>query len=89
MKRDWNNKQTTIQIRQIVQHEDVCGITFTPEMLEHLNVAVGEDVQVVMTENDLIIRKILPPNYPDSDSENYYDILNESTAKYDTTVKDD
>ena len=48
VERDWNHEKMTIQIRQIVQMEDACGITFSTEMLAHLKVEVGEEVHVVV-----------------------------------------
>ncbi|WP_342513565.1 hypothetical protein MKY34_01865 [Sporosarcina sp. FSL K6-1522] len=87
MERNWKQSKTTIQIRQIVQIGDTYGITFTPEMLAHLNVSADENVQVVMTENDLVIRKVLPANYPDGDSDGFQDIVHEASATYGTTVK--
>ncbi|WP_342507346.1 hypothetical protein [Sporosarcina sp. FSL K6-2383] len=82
VERDWTRKNMTIQIRQIVQMEDACGITFSPEMLAHLKVEVGEEVQVVMTENDLIIRKVLPANYLDGDSDGLQDLVHEAEETY-------
>lgn len=82
VKRDWTHKNMTIQIRRIVQMEDACGITFSPEMSAHLKVDVGEEVQVVMMENDLIIRKILPTNYLDGDSDGLQDIVHEAGETY-------
>lgn len=82
MERDWNHEKMTIQIRQIVQMEDACGITFSTEMLAHLKVEVGEEVQVVMTESDLIIRKVLPTNYLDGDSDGLRDIVHEAEETY-------
>ncbi|MEK5036485.1 hypothetical protein [Sporosarcina sp. FSL K6-3457] len=82
MERDWTHKNMAIQIQQIVQIEDACGITFSPEMLAHLKVGIGEEVQVVMTENDLIIRKVLPTNYLDGDSDGLQDIVHEAKEMY-------
>ena len=89
MESDWYQKKTTIQIRQIVQIESSCAITFSPEMLAYLKVSAGEDVQVVMIDNDLVIRKIVPTNYLDDDSNSLQDILHEAEEKYKTTVEVD
>jgi len=82
VERDWTHKNMTIQIQQIVQIEDACGIIFSPEMLAHLKVEVGEEVQVVMRGNDLIIRKVLPTNYLDGDSDGMQDIVHEAGETY-------
>lgn len=82
VERDWNHKNMTIQIQRIVQMEDACGIIFSPEMSAHLKVEVGEEVQVVMTESDLIIRKVLPTNYLDGDSDGLRDIGHEAEETY-------
>lgn len=82
MERDWTHKNMTIQIRRIVQMKDTCGIAFSPEMLAHLKVEVGEEVQVVMREKDLIIRKVLPANYLDGDSDGSQDIVHEAEEMY-------
>lgn len=89
MERDWYQKKKTIQIRQIVQIESSCAITFSPEMLAHLKVSAGEDVQVVMIDNDLVIRKIVQTNYLDGDSTTLQDIVHEAEEKYKATVKVD
>lgn len=81
MERNWQQSKTTIQIRQIVQIEDTYGITFSPEMLAHLNVSAGENVQVVMTENDLVIRKVLPTTYLEGDPDGFQDIVHEANGK--------
>jgi len=82
VERDWNHKNMTIQIRQIVQMEDACGITFSPEMLAHLKVEIGEEVQVVMTGNDLIIRKVFLANSLDGDSDGMQDVVHEAEEMY-------
>ena len=89
MEHDWYQKKTIIQIRQIVQMGDSYAITFSPEMLAHLKVSAGENVQVVMIDNDLVIRKIVQTNDLDDDSTSLQNILHETGEKYKSTVKVD
>ncbi|MBE1553227.1 hypothetical protein [Sporosarcina limicola] len=85
MNNDWNPKEPTIQLQQIIQNGDAYAVTLSEEMLDHLKVIEGENVQVEMREHELVIRKIIPVDSSDGLSADYFQTLNEASENYDTT----
>lgn len=84
---DWERKEPNVQMQRIIKSGDTLGVTLSKEMLDYLKVVVGEDVQVEMKEQELVIRKIIPNEPPEGYSEDFFRSLNEKLEKYDTTLK--
>lgn len=76
------------QTRKVTQIGNSCGLTLSREMLDHLKVSKGDDVQVEMKAGELILRRIQHTVYPDGISEDFFDVLNETIEKYDATLKE-
>lgn len=85
-----NNDQDgpRFQTRKITQIGNSYGMTLSREMLDHLKITKGDDVQVEMKAGELILRKIQHTVYPDGISEDFFDVLNETIEKYDATLKE-
>lgn len=88
MKKNEEQVVSRIQTRKITQIGNSLGMTLSPEMLECLSVTKGEDIQVEMKEDELVIKKIKQVEYPAGISEDFFDVLNETVEKYDATLKE-
>jgi len=84
---DWKTKKPSIQVQKIIQVGETLCVPLSLEMLEHLQVENGENVEVEMKEHELLIRKIFPPNSEENYSEKFFQTLNEEVEKYGTTMK--
>lgn len=77
-----NAKGYPIQIQQIVQIGSSAGVTLSNELLEHLNLVVGENVQIEMKEHELIVRKLIPHEFTEIEDISRHDYLQETRERY-------
>ncbi|QUW23981.1 AbrB family transcriptional regulator [Sporosarcina sp. Marseille-Q4063] len=80
--------ETRTQSRRITQIGNSLGLTLSSEMLNYLKVSKGDDVQVEMRKDELVIKKIKAVEYPVGISEDFFDVLNETVEMYDATLKE-
>lgn len=83
-----NQDEQRFQTRKITQIGNSCGMTLSSEMLNHLKIKKGDEIQVEMEEGKLILKKIQHTKYPEGISDDFFDVLNETIEKYDVTIKE-
>lgn len=79
---------TTSTERKITKIGNSLGITLPANMLNSLNITLGEQVEIVVNNDSMIIRKSNKVKLPDNISKDFFNVLNETMREYDSTIKE-
>lgn len=55
---EWKGNAPKFSPQRIIRSHETFAVTLSEEMLDHLQVILGETVEVEMTDSELVIRKI-------------------------------
>lgn len=73
--------------RKVLKIGNSLGVTFSSEFLQKLDIHQGDEVQMELEDNQIVIKKSNKVNLPKGVSKDFFDVLNETLEEYNETIK--
>jgi len=73
--------------RKVLKIGNSLGVTFPMEFLQKLDIHQGDEIQMELENNQIVIKKSNKVNLPKGISKDFFDVLNETIEEYDETIK--
>lgn len=73
--------------RKVLKIGNSLGVTFPMEFLQKLDIHQGDEIQMELENNQIVIKKSNKVNLPNGISQDFFDVLNETLEAYDETIK--
>jgi len=73
--------------RKVLKIGNSLGVTFPMEFLQKLDIHQGDEIQMELENNQIVIKKSNKVNLPNGISQDFFDVLNETLEEYDETIK--
>ncbi|WP_041638478.1 AbrB/MazE/SpoVT family DNA-binding domain-containing protein [Anoxybacillus flavithermus] len=73
--------------RKVLKIGNSLGVTFPIEFLHKLDIHQGDEIQMELENNQIVIKKSNKVNLPKGISKDFFDVLNETLEEYDETIK--
>ncbi|ANB60455.1 putative addiction module antidote [Anoxybacillus voinovskiensis] len=73
--------------RKVLKIGNSLGVTFPIEFLQKLDIHQGDEIQMELENNQIVIKKSNKVNLPKGISKDFFDVLNETIEEYDETIK--
>ena len=73
--------------RKITKIGNSLGITFPADVLKQIEVSLGDQVNIELRNDEIVITKSKKVNLPKGISSDFFDVLNETITNYDTTLR--
>ncbi|CUA80003.1 MULTISPECIES: AbrB/MazE/SpoVT family DNA-binding domain-containing protein [Anoxybacillus] len=73
--------------RKVLKIGNSLGITFPSEFLQKLDIHQGDEIQMELEGNQIVIKKSNKVNLPKGISRDFFDVLDETLKEYDETIK--
>ncbi|WZX99887.1 AbrB family transcriptional regulator [Bacillus sp. FSL W7-1360] len=74
--------------RKVTKIGSSIGMTFPPDVLEHLNIAPGDHISIEkQSDGTVVLRKSEKIQRPTGLSADFFDVLQKTVAEYDETIK--
>jgi antitoxin MazE len=73
--------------RKVLKIGNSLGVTFPVEFLNRLGIHQGDEIQMELEGDQIVIKKSKKVDLPKGISEDFFEILNETLEEYDKTIK--
>lgn len=73
--------------RKVLKIGNSLGVTFPSGFLQKLDIHQGDEVQMELEDNQIVIKKSNKVNLPKGVSKDFFDVLNETLEEYNETIK--
>ncbi|MGG3955496.1 AbrB/MazE/SpoVT family DNA-binding domain-containing protein [Bhargavaea massiliensis] len=73
--------------RKVLKVGNSLGVTFPMEFLNKLGIHQGDEIQMELEEDKIVIRKSKKVDLPKGISQDFFEVLNETLEEYDETIK--
>ncbi|EZP78219.1 SpoVT/AbrB-like cell growth regulatory protein [Parageobacillus genomosp. 1] len=73
--------------RKVLKIGNSLGVTFPAEFLNQLGIHQGDEIQMELEGDQIVIKKSKKVDLPKGISEDFFEILNETLEEYDKTIK--
>lgn len=73
--------------RKVLKVGNSLGVTFPMEFLNKLGIHQGDEIQMELEEDKIVIKKSKTVDLPKGISQDFFEVLNETLEEYDETIK--
>ncbi len=73
--------------RKVLKVGNSLGVTFPMEFLNKLGIHQGDEIQMELEEDKIVIKKSKKVDLPKGISQDFFEALNETLEEYDETIK--
>ena len=73
--------------RKVLKVGNSLGVTFPTEFLNKLGIHQGDEIQMELEEDKIVIKKSKKVDLPKGISQDFFEVLNETLEEYDETLK--
>lgn len=73
--------------RKVLKVGNSLGVTFPMEFLNKLGIHQGDEIQMELEEDKIVIKKSKKVDLPKGISQDFFEVLNETLEEYDETIK--
>jgi antitoxin MazE len=73
--------------RKVLKIGNSLGITFPMGFLNKLGIHQGDEIQMELEEDKIVIKKSKKVDLPKGISQDFFEVLNETLEEYDETIK--
>lgn len=73
--------------RKVLKVGNSLGVTFPMEFLNKLGIHQGDEIQMELEEDKIVIKKSKKVDLPKGISQDFFEVLNETLEEYDGTIK--
>ncbi|WP_339172616.1 AbrB/MazE/SpoVT family DNA-binding domain-containing protein [Anoxybacillus sp. FSL W8-1294] len=73
--------------RKVLKVGNSLGVTFPMEFLNKLGIHQGDEIQMELEEDKIVIRKSKKVDLLKGISQDFFEVLNETLEEYDETIK--
>jgi antitoxin MazE len=73
--------------RKVLKIGNSLGITFPAEFLRKLDLHQGDEIQIELENDRIVMKKSNKVDLPKGISKDFFDVFNETIEKYDETIK--
>lgn len=73
--------------RKVLKVGNSLGVTFPMEFLNKLGIHQGDEIQMELEEDKIVIKKSKKVDLPKGISRDFFEVLNETLEEYDETIK--
>jgi len=73
--------------RKVLKIGNSLGVTFPAEFLQKLDLQHGDEIQLQLEDDRIVMKKSNKVDLPNGISKDFFDVLNETLEEYDETIK--